>query len=153
MPTMILFVGLQGSGKTTFFERHLAAAHVHVSLDVLNTRNRERLAIEECLAAGRDFVIDNTNPSRQDRARYFEMIRGHDYEAVGYYFRSALAECLERNDLREGKKRLPAKALKGTAARLELPSLDEGFARLHYVSIRDGRFVVEPWREEEEKAQ
>ena len=147
--TMIVCVGLQGSGKTTFYEQHFAASHAHVSLDLLRTRNRERLAVEECLAAGRDFVIDNTNPSRQDRARYFEMIRGHDYEAVGYYFRSAIAECLARNDLREGRKRLPAKALKGTVARLELPSPDEGFARLHYVCIRDGRFVVEPWKEEE----
>ena len=82
---------------------------------------------------------------------YYELVRGcgYGYEAVGYYFRSAIAECLERNTGREGRKRLPGKALAGTFKKLELPALDEGFSRLYYVRIQDGRFIVTPWQEEE----
>lgn len=79
MSTMILFMGIQASGKTSFYKRFLRE-YEHVSLDVLNTRNKERLAIEECIAADKDFVVDNTNPAKEDRKRYFDMIKGTDYK-------------------------------------------------------------------------
>ena len=144
---MCLFTGLQGSGKSTFYAKHLAPRFAHISLDVLRTRNRERLAIEACLTGGQSFVVDNTNPTRPERRRYFELVQGHGYTVIGCYFRSALAECLERNARREGAKRVPDRALAATSKKLEIPCLDEGFARLWYVHIQDGRFVVAPWQE------
>ena len=40
--------------------------------------------------------------------------------------------------------------LLGTAGRMELPSIDEGFDELHYVRIDDnGGFVIEGWRDED----
>ena len=44
---------------------------------------------------------------------------------------------------------VPLRAILGTAGRMELPSLEEGFDELHYVRIdeTDG-FVVEEWRDE-----
>ena len=45
---------------------------------------------------------------------------------------------------------MPAVALRATAAQLERPAQDEGFAELWYVSIRDGEFVVQPWNETDE---
>lgn len=147
--TMCLFTGLQASGKSTFYAEHLADRFAHVSLDVLRTRNRERLAIEECLETGRGFVVDNTNPTRLDRRRYFDMIRGRGWTVIGCYFRSAIAECLERNARREGKKRLPDRALAAVSKKLEIPGPDEGFSRLWHVRIdEDNRFVVSPWQED-----
>ena len=38
--------------------------------------------------------------------------------------------------------------LAGTFKKLELPALEEGFSRLYYARIQDGRFIVTPWQEE-----
>jgi predicted kinase len=39
---LVLFVGLQASGKSTFFVERFLRSHVHLSLDVLKTRHREK---------------------------------------------------------------------------------------------------------------
>ena len=67
--TMILFVGIQASGKTSFYRENFPDM-VHVNLDELHTRNRERGLIDDCLDRGESFVVDNTNPTAKDRAGY-----------------------------------------------------------------------------------
>lgn len=66
--TIVIMMGLQGSGKSTFYAKHLLENYVRVNLDTLKTRYQERLLIDECLTNGHNFVIDNTNPTREDRA-------------------------------------------------------------------------------------
>ena len=41
MAEAVIFVGLQGSGKTTYFNDHFAATHEHVSRDIQGTAERE----------------------------------------------------------------------------------------------------------------
>jgi hypothetical protein len=68
---LVILVGLQASGKSTFFHEQFAATHEHVSKDLLrNNRNRNRRQrdlIEAALQAGRPVVVDNTNPAVEDR--------------------------------------------------------------------------------------
>ena len=146
----ILFTGLQASGKSTFCLQRFPDL-VHVNLDTLHTRNRERLLMEDCFAYGKSFVVDNTNPTRADRMRYIPAAKEHGYRVIGYYFQSSISACKERNSLREGKARLPVSALAATHRILELPAPDEGYDELYYVRIDGGRFVVEPWIGEEKK--
>ena len=145
----ILFTGLQASGKTTFFNRCFPD-YVHVNLDTLHTRNKERILMEQCFAAGTSFVIDNTNPTREDRRKYIEAAKEHEYRVIGYYFQSAISACRERNSRRTGKAQVPFAALASTYKALELPDPDEGFDELHYVRIDEDGFIVEPWKNEEE---
>lgn len=147
MNTMILFMGIQASGKTSFYKRFLRE-YEHISMDVLNTRNKERLAIEECITNHRDFVVDNTNPCKEDRKRYFDMIEGKKYKVIGYFFRSVISESIERNEQRTGKQYVPRCAIAATSNKLEMPAFEEGFAELYYVHMQDGDFVVEEWKEE-----
>jgi predicted ABC-type ATPase len=65
---LILFIGLQGSGKSTFYQRQFADTHVRINLDMLKTRRRERLLFDACLSAKQPAVIDNTNPTPVDRS-------------------------------------------------------------------------------------
>jgi predicted kinase len=90
-------------------------------------------------------VIDNTNPTREDRSRYVPAARAAGFAVVGYYFRSGVTDCLRRNAGRSGPERIPDVAVLSTAKRLERPSLDEGFDELWHVRIEDGRFVTEEW--------
>ena len=47
---LIVLMGLQASGKTTFFEQHFKdRGYVHISLDTLKTRNKEILEVTRCL--------------------------------------------------------------------------------------------------------
>ena len=89
--TMIIMMGLQGSGKSTFYEKYLSKDHVRVNLDTLKTRNKEHLLIDECLSEGKNFAIDNTNPTRADRARYISLAQENGYYIIGYFMESKIA--------------------------------------------------------------
>ena len=145
----VILIGLQGAGKSTFYRERFLATHVHISLDVLNTRHRERRFLEQCLATKRPFVVDNTNPARSDREAYIVPARDAGYRIVGYYFQSRVEDCHRRNSQRSGAAQIPFIGLLGTAKRLQLPQHDEGFVELHYVRIGDdGKFIVEEWLDE-----
>ena len=140
-----MFTGIQAAGKSTFFRARFFDTHVRINLDMLKTRHRERVLFQACLEAKQPVVVDNTNLTRAERAVYIEPAREAGFRVVGYYFRSVIAESLERNAGREPGRRVPDRGVTGAAGRLEMPEPGEGFDELFYVRIEDG-FVVEPWR-------
>ncbi len=144
--SLVVMMGIQGSGKSTFFERYLSGDYVRVNLDTLRTRHRESLLVAECLAEGKSYAVDNTNPTRQDRARYIAEAKQAGYRIVGYFMESRIRECMARNALREGKARVPDTAIAATSNKLEMPSYDEGFDELYYVKNDGTTMTVEPWR-------
>ena len=145
---LIVLMGLQASGKTTFFEQHFKdRGYVHISLDTLKTRNKEILEVTRCLDHSLDYVIDNTNPTKDDRRRYIGPAKDKGYHIVGYFMQSKLATCLERNGRRE--RQVPKKGILATFKKIEIPSLDEGFDELNFVSIENGDFKISKWIEDE----
>ncbi|HVJ88618.1 MAG TPA: ATP-binding protein, partial [Labilithrix sp.] len=132
--SLVVFIGLQASGKTTFFRQRFAETHAHVSKDNFrNARHRDQRQLrllEDALRAGNGIVLDNTDPAREDRALAIAKAKELGAAIVGFYFESRVATCRERNALRDGTARVPEVALRSTAARLERPRLDEGFSRL-----------------------
>lgn len=143
---LVILVGLQGSGKSSFFHSRLAATHVHVSKDSIRARHkglRQRELIEAALRAGRSVVADNTHPRVEDRLALVEIGRALGARIVGYYFDSPLAECLARNRSREGRGRVPDVALYVTSRKLQEPTWEEGYDKLHVVHpTPDGSFEV-----------
>ena len=145
---IIIFTGIQASGKTSFYKCFLSGEYEHISLDILHTRNKENIAIDKCFRDGRSFVIDNTNPSAEDRRKYIEKALEHGYYIEGYYFASVIADCINRNRQREGNACVPDCAVASTYNKLEIPSLKEGFHKLNYVKMENGGFVIEDWSED-----
>ena len=139
-------MGLQGSGKSTFYEKYLSKDHVRVNLDTLKTRNKEHLLIDECLSEGKNFAIDNKNPTRADRARYISLAQENGYYIIGYFMESKIKDCIARNALREGKARVPDCAIAATSNKLEIPSFEEGFNELYFVKNDGEAMIVEKWR-------
>lgn len=143
----ILFVGLQASGKSSFYRSRFSDTHVRVNLDMLKTRHRESRLIDTCIEIEQPFVVDNTNISRSHRERYLPRLCEAGVPVTGYYFQSGIEQCKTRNEARSDSARVPLKGLLGTHARLEVPHMDEGFAALFYVRISESReFVVEEWQ-------
>lgn len=149
MKTAYIMIGIQGSGKSEFCRRFLAGVE-RVNLDTLKTRNNEKSMIADCHARGVDYVVDNTNPTRSDRARYIPAAKAAGYHVVGYFMQSRLHDCIARNDRREGKDRIPAKAIAMTSNRLEMPSRSEGFDELYFVANDGETMMISEWRENDE---
>jgi predicted kinase len=143
----IIFCGIQASGKSTFYCQRLLNSHVRISLDLLRTRHREALLLKFCLDTQARFAVDNTNPTMAERQRYIGPAKAAGYGVVGYYFSSSADAALLRNQQRPAAERVPERGIRGTRARLELPSFAEGFDELYFVRIGpDGHFMVEPWQ-------
>ena len=82
----VILIGIQGSGKTTFFRSRYAETQVRISLDLLRTRYREQALLDTCLRIGQPFVIDNTNVTVAERARYVGPSRAAGFRVLGYFF-------------------------------------------------------------------
>ncbi len=145
---IIIFCGLQASGKSTFYKEKFFNSHVRISMDLLRTRHREKSFIDLCYTTEKSFVVDNTNPSLTDRERYISEAKLRKIKVIGYYFQSKLEDSIERNGKRQGKELIPIAGIRNTYNKLELPSRKEGFDELYYVQIVDNQFKIEEWNDE-----
>ena len=145
----VILCGVQGSGKSTFCRERLFHSHVRINMDMLQSRHRETLLLTACLNARQSFVIDNTNPTTEERARYIAASRAAGFRVVGYYFESEIQDALVRNELRGPGHRVPERGVRGTFARIQLPSRAEGFDALYRVRIapQPNQFLIEAWPE------
>ncbi|MGF1486141.1 MAG: AAA family ATPase [Prochloraceae cyanobacterium] len=145
----VIFIGIQASGKSTFYREHFLDTHIRINLDMLKTRHREKLIFEACLEAKQNFVIDNTNPTLAERQRYISAAKEHNFTIIAYYFFSDLESCKQRNELRHIKQKIPVVGIISTYKKLEKPSYKEGFDRIYTVKIDSNySFIVEEYRNE-----
>jgi len=143
----VILVGIQGSGKSTFYKERFSETHARINLDRLKTRERERGFLEECLRERRPFVVDNTNMRAADRVRYIAPARAAGYRVVGYFLQSSLKDAIRRNGQRAGKAKVPVPAIAGALQRLEPMRNEEGFDQVFRVrSLDGGKFEVEEMR-------
>jgi predicted kinase len=144
MPEAIIFIGIPGAGKSTYYRDHFAETHVRINLDELKTRARERTLLRECIDAGRNFVVDNTNVLAEQRAVYIQAARAAGFFVIGYFFEIVLGEAQRRNALREGPAKVPPAAVGGKLKQLEPPELAEGFDELIVIPQRSRIFLLSP---------
>jgi predicted kinase len=144
---LILFIGIQATGKSSFYKERFFRTHVRINLDMLKTRHREGILFRSCLEGKTRFVVDNTNLSAADRANYILPAKTAGYEVHGYFFESRVAEAKERNAARDGDERLPDSAIHGASGALQLPKYEEGFDKLFFVKLAGtGQFDVQDWK-------
>lgn len=140
----LIFIGIQASGKTTFYQQKFLFTHVHISLDLLKTRHRQQRFIELCLQTQQRFVIDNTNPTMTERTNYIALAKAHKFAVSAYYFVPDVGRALVYNQQRPTQRCVPDVAIKGTKKSLQEPSFEEGFDQIFYVYHNDtGGFVVQ----------
>src|SRR5437764_14732058 len=95
---LIVFAGLPGAGKTTYYFAHFAGTHAHVSKDLMpNARrrdDRQLTLIEKALAAGEAVVIDNTNPPRDTRAPPIALGNRPGARLIAFLFDGSVARAI-----------------------------------------------------------
>ena len=131
----VILVGLQGAGKSSFYQKMFSPTHTRINLDELKTRHNEMALVVSCLSQRLKFVVDNTNATVAARKRYIEPAKSAGYAILGYFFDCPIQDCLKRNQLRSDKEKVPRPALFGTLKKLQPPSREEGFDQLFRVRV------------------
>ncbi len=137
---LVIFIGLQAAGKSTFYVQQFRDTHIRINLDMLKTRHREKVLYHSCLKAKQSVVIDNTNPTVIERTRYILPAKEHKFQVIGYYFSPDLESCLQRNQIRE--RVVPNVGIFATYKNLQKPTYTEGFDKLYEVSLKEGLFRI-----------
>jgi predicted kinase len=148
---LIVFAGLPGAGKTTFYRERFLATHVRIGLDLLKTREREDILLHACFAAKQPVVIDNTNPLAAQRMRYASLAKAAGFRSALYFFDVTTRLAVGRNSGRADKERVPNVAIFGTQKKMQRPTRAEGFDQIFRVTTGDEQssaFMIEEWRDE-----
>jgi predicted kinase len=145
----IIFIGIQGAGKSTFYRENFLNTHIRINLDMLKTRHREQIFLQACLEAKQPFIVDNTNPTLEQRSRYLVPAKENNFRVIAYYFQADLEECKQRNNQRLPKKNVPLIGILSTYKKLVLPTFEEGFDAIYSVKTElNYSFIVEEWKHE-----
>lgn len=144
----VILCGIQATGKSSFVKAMLYSSHVRLNLDMLRTRRREELLVRACIKSRTPFVVDNTNSTREVRARYIAPAKLAGFRIRGYYFESRVSDALLRNAARAAAEQVPEVGIRGTSACLQIPTRDEGFDELYYVRMTPSGFDVQEWKDE-----
>ena len=144
---LIIINGIQGVGKSTFYQRQFFHSHIRLNKDMLNTNHRLQLLFEACLASKTKTVLDKTNPTVLERADFITAAKAAGFEVTAYYFDCPFKDALARNNAREGKAKIPEVGVKGTAKKMQRPSFEEGFDKIFTVKVGEDTFVVQEYLE------
>jgi bifunctional polynucleotide phosphatase/kinase len=82
---LIVFVGMPGSGKSTFYHTNLKE-HIHIEQDKIGSRPKLLKELDKSLTTGKSIVIDSTNPIQENRLEYYEKAKKHNYNIKVIYF-------------------------------------------------------------------
>jgi predicted kinase len=146
---LLIFIGVQATGKSSFWRERFLDSHLRLNLDMLKTRHREKLLFNACLEAKAKCVIDNTNLARADRARYIGPACAAGFKVHGFFFESRVTDALRRNTLRPANAQVPELAIRDAVKRLQLPEPGEGFDTLTFVRITpENTFDCSSWEVE-----
>lgn len=144
---LVILIGLQASGKSTFRRNQFDPSHVVVSKDNFQNNRRPSRRQEQLIRAafreGRSVVVDNTNPRVEDRTTLVRLGREYSATVAAYFVRSTVELSLARNAAREGRARVPEVGILSTAKVFVPPSWSEGFDELYYITpAADMSFLV-----------
>lgn len=125
---MILLVGIQASGKSTYYRRFFFETHVQIGIDMLFPPACEGIILKACLMAGQPVVIDNVLVTAARRQKYILLATKFDFRVVAYVFKIRLADALIRNEKRE--RPCVAESIRTNFAIFQEPSISENIGTI-----------------------
>lgn len=153
---LVVLIGVPCSGKTTLAKSYFSD-HEWVNLDTIHAmltqdgprgfnhlnrklgRSIEHTMISSWLSQNRSVVIDNTNLTQEDRAKYFPPAYEFGAEQIAIYFPPDRDGCVKRNWKRKDETGIfiPNDYIYESIDRIEHPTIDEGFTE-----IRNGSYLL-----------
>jgi predicted kinase len=145
--TVILAIGLPGSGKSSWFKRNkitpLSSDLLRALLfdDPTEQRFQDlifsnlRSMLKARLIARRPMnYVDATNLTPQERQGWIKLAKDYGYEVQAVLFDVPLEVCLARNQRRD--RVVPEEAMRRMAGKLKPPSFEEGFSKITVVRVK-----------------
>jgi predicted kinase len=145
--TVVLAIGLPGSGKSSWFKRHNITP---LSSDLLRSLlfddpteqrfqdlvfSNLRSMLKARLIARRPMnYVDATNLTSHDRHAWIKLAKDYGYEVQAVFFDVPLEVCLERNQKRE--RVVGEDVMRRMAAKLKPPKFEEGFSKITVVKVK-----------------
>ena len=145
--TVVLAIGLPGSGKSSWFKRH----NIHpLSSDLLRELlfddaqeqrfqdlvfSNLRSMLKARLIARRPMnYVDATNLTPHDRHSWIKLAKDYGYDVQGVFFDVPLEICVERHQ-RRGRA-VPEDVMRKMAGKLKPPTFEEGFSKITVVRVK-----------------
>jgi predicted kinase len=145
--TVVLAIGLPGSGKSSWFKRH----NIHpLSSDLLRELlfddaqeqrfqdlvfSNLRSMLKARLVARRPMnYVDATNLTPHDRSSWIKLAKDYGYDVQGVFFDVPLEVCMERHQ-RRGRA-VPEDIMRKMAGKLKPPTFEEGFSKITVVRVK-----------------
>ncbi len=145
--TVVLAIGLPGSGKSSWFKRH----NIHpLSSDLLRELlfddaqeqrfqdlvfSNLRSMLKARLIARRPMnYVDATNLTPHDRQSWIKLAKDYGYDVQGVFFDVPLEVCMERHQ-RRGRA-VPEDIMRKMAGKLKPPTFEEGFSKITVVRVK-----------------
>ena len=145
--TVVLAIGLPGSGKSSWFKRHNIRPLSSDLLRELLFDNAEeqrfqdlvfsnlRSMLKARLIARRPLnYVDATNLTPHDRHSWIKLARDYGYDVQGVFFDVPLEVCMERHQ-RRGRV-VPEDIMRKMAGKLKAPTFEEGFSKITVVRVK-----------------
>lgn len=145
--TVVLAIGLPGSGKSSWFKRHnirpLSSDLLRELLfdDAEEQRFQDlvfsnlRSMLKARLIARRPMsYVDATNLTPHDRQSWIKLAKDYGYDVHGVFFDVPLEVCLERHHRRN--RAVSEDVMRRMAAKLKPPTFEEGFSKLTVVRVK-----------------
>jgi predicted kinase len=145
--SVILAIGLPGSGKSSWFKRHKITP---LSSDMLRgllfddpTEQRFqdlifsnlRSMLKARLVARRPLnYVDATNLTPHERQSWIKLGHDYGYEVQAVFFDVPLEVCLQRNQRRQ--RVVGEDVMRRMSAKLKPPTFDEGFSKITVVRVK-----------------
>lgn len=137
---IVLLCGSPGSGKSTFYRKHLQPlGYERVNQDTLKTRDKCLKVASTCLTEGTPVVVDNTNADRETRAVWIELAHKFNVPIRCVHFTASFKLCEHNDTVRaiaggefnpDKRTILPHSAFSSFASRFKQPNVEEGFQDL-----------------------
>ncbi|OAL70642.1 polynucleotide kinase 3'-phosphatase [Trichophyton violaceum] len=136
---LVLLCGSPGSGKSTFYWKHLQPlGYERVNQDILKTRQKCLKVANENLLTGKSVAVDNTNANKSTRAEWISLAKSHSLPIRCIYLSTPISVCKHNDAVRaanlnqeslnpESRTKLPGMAFSEYARRFEEPDVSEGF--------------------------
>jgi predicted kinase len=145
--TVVLAIGLPGSGKSSWFKRH----NIHpLSSDLLRELlfddaqeqrfqdlvfSNLRSMLKARLIARRPMnYVDATNLTPHDRHSWIKLAKDYGYDVQGLFFDVPVEICMERHQ-RRGRV-VPEEIMRKMAGKLKAPTFEEGFSKITVVRVK-----------------
>jgi predicted kinase len=145
--TVVLAIGLPGSGKSSWFKRHnirpLSSDLLRQLLfdDAEEQRFQDlvfanlRSMLKARLIARRPMnYVDATNLTPHDRRNWIKLAKDFGYDVQGVFFDVPVEVCLERN--RKRSRTVGEDVMRRMAGKLRPPTFDEGFSKITVVRVK-----------------